>query len=122
VKFSTTGIGATSWVNTVVLTKEVGITPQYVHYTNTADAMLSVIPATPTPARALLQHPAVRKSGDVKLILLNAPSAPRRPQRSTIAEEGYPGLATPCPLRASSAARETPPEVMTVLDDAFGRP
>jgi tripartite-type tricarboxylate transporter receptor subunit TctC len=122
VKFSTTGVGATSWVNTVVMTKEVGITPRYVHYTNTADAMLSVIrgdtDALLVPFFSTLQYAS---SGDVKLILLNAASRAKQvPDVPTIAEEGYPGLSD-----ALSASRligcppNTPLEVMNVLEDAF---
>lgn len=122
VKFSTTGVGATSWVNTVVLTKEVGITPKYVHYTNTADAMLSVIrgdtDALVVPFFSTLQY---ANSGDVKLLVLNAASrAKEAPDVPTIGEAGYPGLAD-----ALSASRligcppNTPPEVLKILQDAF---
>lgn len=122
VKFATTGVGATSWVNAVVLSKETGLDIRYVHFTNTADAILSIIRGdaealiVPLPSAQIYA-----KSGDVKLLAIGAPQRDdNAPGIPTFAESGYPVVDTAWNAsRLMACPPGTPAEVMAVLEDAM---
>ena len=121
IKFSTSGMGATSWVNTVILTKEAGIQPTYVHYTSSADSILSCIrgdsEAFLCPLFSALPY---AESGDIKfLAAFSKERVAKTPDVPTVVEAGYPKLSSLNLSRVLAAPPKTPEKYLKVLEDAF---
>jgi len=121
VKFSTSGVGATSWVNTVILSEEVGIQPKYVHYTSSADSILSCVrgdsEAFLCPLFSALPY---AESGDIKfLAAFSKERVAKVPNVSTVVEAGYPRLSSLNLSRVLAAPPNTPEKYLKVLEDAF---
>lgn len=121
IKFSTSGVGATSWVNTVILTKELGIQPKYVHYTSSADSILSCIRGDSEAFLApLFSALPYAESGDIKfLAAFSKERIAKVPNIMTVAEAGYPRLSTLNLSRVLAAPPNTPDKYLKVLEGAF---
>jgi tripartite-type tricarboxylate transporter receptor subunit TctC len=122
VKFATSGIGAASWVNTVVFSKETGIKPKFVHFTSATDAILSVMREdTEALLMTLSMSLPYDKSGDIKILATfgSAKGIAGAEDIPSISELGYPQLSSLSLGRVVAAAPNTPPKIVKILEDAF---
>jgi len=121
IKFSTSGVGATSWVNTVILTKELGIQPKYVHYTSSADSILSCIRGDSEAFLApLFSALPYATSGDIKFLAsFSKERIAKAPNVITVVEAGYPSLTNLNLARVLAAPPNTPDKYLKVLEKAF---
>lgn len=121
IKFSTSGIGATSWANTVIFANELGIKASFVNYTSMPDSALSCIrgdsEAFLGPIFTLWPY---EKSGDIKfLAVFSKERIPQMENVKTIGEEGYPELATLSMYRTVAGPPGLPENIRKILEEAF---
>jgi len=122
-KFSDAGIGTTGWLVTVVGCKELGIEPEFVHFTAMRDAALAVmrgdVDALYGAEGTTLPY---MKSGDLKVIAAFLEERnPEFPDVPTIGELGYPKLATLIrgPIRVLAGPPGMPEGIVKTLEDAI---